>query len=199
MIQNAHRTVGLKCLDEHTSPDGHVQRSVDVQTLEWLGKPKILRNEGNRCTQPTTANREKQYKVSHILQHCKPTRKYKTLELLSHWRGNVRAAPRPQTLGGAPKRAPRSSTLIEPPQTRPVVGPRSSSTVETPGGAPSSPEQSGSRAQDLHPQTVTILHKLTKAITKRVSFMSWNDDVLSARCAALVPDFFGVFIWIHYP
>ena len=39
-----HRcTEGLKCLDEHTSLDGHVQRSVDVQTLEWLGRPKLLK------------------------------------------------------------------------------------------------------------------------------------------------------------
>ena len=83
-----------------------------------------------RCTQPTTANHEKQYKVSDILQHCKPRRKYKTLELLSHWRDNVRADPRPQTVGGPPKRV----ILVEHPdrasQTRPVAGPRSSPTVE---------------------------------------------------------------------
>ena len=35
-------TEDLKCLDEHASLDGHMQRSVDVQTTERQDRPKLL-------------------------------------------------------------------------------------------------------------------------------------------------------------
>ena len=38
-----HRgTEGLKCLKEHASLDGNVQRTVEVQTLGRLDRPKLL-------------------------------------------------------------------------------------------------------------------------------------------------------------
>ena len=38
-----HRvTEDLKCLDEHASLDRNVQRTVDVQTLDLLDRPKLL-------------------------------------------------------------------------------------------------------------------------------------------------------------
>ena len=133
-----HRdTEGLKCLDEHTSLDGHVCKDpLMFKPLNGWVSPNSseMKEIGVHSAPQLTARRST--KSQTFLEHCKPPRKYKTLELLSHWRGNVRAAPRPQTLGGDPKRATRSSTLIEPPRRdpwwAPGRAPQSSSPVEPP-------------------------------------------------------------------
>ena len=96
-----------------------------------------------------------------FLQHCKPTRKYKELEILSHWRGNMRAER-----DELPSRTHQSSPLVKLSVDPPRRAPRSS---------PLNPNNPEVVLRTYNREAVTTLHKLTKKITKRVGVMNWNN------------------------